>query len=161
MRYKSIILSLLMAVSCVALKAQVVFTSDPHVLLDMDLEAKEKSALLTVTTRSEDYRMKTFPKMIITMMNGSVLEATGKVRNSAPFMSDIGGNVDKEHLMSKALFHITPQQAELFQAGIKRIEIQMTPYNFEHEWESDELGEKLYVRYAESKTHRMIKKTDQ
>ena len=65
---------------------------------------------------------------------------------------------DKEHLMSKAIFQITPQEAELFQAGIKRIEIQMTPYNFEHEWESDELGEKLYGRYAESKTHRMIKK---
>ena len=158
MRYKSIILTLLMAVNCGALKAQVVFTSDPHVFLDMNLEAKEKSALLTVTTRSADYRMKTFPKMTITMMNDSVLETTGMIRNSAPIMSDVGGNVDKEHLMSKALFHITPHQAELFKAGIKRIEIQMQPYNFEHEWKSDELGAKLYERYVESKTHRMFKK---
>lgn len=53
---------------------------------------------------------------------------------------------------------IPPQQAELFQAGVKRIEIQMEPYWFSHEWEEDELGSKLYERYAESKTHRLIKK---
>lgn len=158
MRHKLIILTLLMAANCVALRAQVRFTSDPYVFLDMDLEAKEKSALLTIITRSENYQMKTFPKLTITMMNDSVVEATGKVRNSSPSMAIVGGTVDKDHKESNALFHITQHQAELFKAGIKRIVIQMEPYWFDHEWEKDELGSKLYERYSESKTRYMIKK---
>ena len=158
MRYKPFLFTLLLAANCVAMKAQVVYTKDPYVFLDMDLEAKENSAVLTIITRSESYRMKSFPKLTITMMNDSVLQATGKVRNSSPSMADYGGTVDKTHYESNALFHITPQQAELFQAGIKRIEIQMEPYWFSHDWEEDELGAKLYERYAESKTHRLIKK---
>lgn len=36
--------------------------------------------------------------------------------------------------------------------------VQMDPYWFNHEWENDELGSKLYERYSESKTHYMKKK---
>ena len=41
MHYKQILLTLLLAANCVAMKAQVVYTKDPYVFLDMDLEAKE------------------------------------------------------------------------------------------------------------------------
>lgn len=151
---QKLIISLIGLIAChLTATAQVIFTEDPYIFLNMDLEAKEKSALLTVETRSDRARMKSFPQMTITLMNDSVLILTGKNHNSSTKINsqDIGGTVDKDQLASKALIILTPEQAEMFKSGIKSIEIPMTTYNFFREWASDELGSKLYSRYTESK----------
>ena len=81
---QKLIISLIGLIAChLTASAQVIFTEDPYIFLNMDLEAKEKSALLTVETRSDRARMKSFPQMTITLMNDSVLILTGKNHNSS------------------------------------------------------------------------------
>lgn len=61
---QKLIISLIGLIAChLTAAAQVIFTEDPYIFLNMDLEAKENSALLTVETRSDRARMKSFPQI--------------------------------------------------------------------------------------------------
>ena len=142
--------------SGIASQAQVRNSEDPDITLDMDIEAKKNTAILKLSTYSKTSQMAA-PYVVIKFMNDSVQKLTGHNRNSNMVIpTDVNhGFADRFH--SYCELSLTPQQAEMFQYGVKSIQIHMTPKTYFHEWEKDEMGLLLYGRYLKSKENVMFK----
>lgn len=137
--------------------AQFLFTEDPYDWLLMDIEAVQNSARLWVMVASKDFNRYTsiYPKVELTMMNGEELVLTGRANSSRK------GNFTGRYYSTWIEFRISPQQAELFKYGLKKIKVPMMARLYSHEWEDDVLGWKLYEKYKESLNHSIFKTANQ
>lgn len=158
MKYRFSFLSLILLFCSLSAYAQVRFTEDPTTAINMDIEAKSESAVLSIQTYSRTNQIMPDAYVVITLMNDSVLKLTGPVRNSNRMIDSDTGHGFADRFNSQARFMISPTQAEMFKAGIKNIMIRMAPNAFYHEWKDDELGKPLYARYLISKENVMFKK---
>lgn len=156
MRYKVLLLFLSLFCSTMV-SAQVRFTDDPNIAINLDIEAESKSSLLLVSTYSRTSQILPDPYVVITFMNDSVISLTGRGRNAnKAIKGDIGhGFADKFN--SEAGFIMTPAQTELFKEGIKSLMIRMSPNAYYHEWKNDEIGKPLYARYLISRENVLFK----
>ena len=153
------IILLALAVCCtVGMRAQVRFIDDSNTSINMDIEAKSKSAFLLLETYSRTNQIQPDPYVVITLMNDSVMKLTGAGRNDNIMHNDDQGHGFADRFKSKARFIISPAQAEMFKTGVKSIMIRMVPTAFYHEWTTDEIGQPLYARYAKSKENVMFKR---
>ena len=153
------IILLALAVCCtVGMRAQVRFIDDSNTSINMDIEAKSKSAFLHLETYSRTNQIQPDPYVVITLMNDSVMKLTGAGRNDNIMHNDDQGHGFADRFKSKARFIISPAQAEMFKTGVKSIMIRMVPTAFYHEWTTDEIGLPLYERYATSKENVMFKR---
>lgn len=158
MKYRLLFLSLTLLSSGLSALAQVRFTDDPTTAINMDIEAKSESAILSLQTFSRTNQIMPDAYVVITLMNDSVLKLTGRVRNDNRMIDTDSGHGFADRFNSQATFMISPTQAEMFKAGIKNIMVRMAPNAFYHEWKDDELGKPLYERYLVSKENVMFKK---
>lgn len=155
--YRRIILLALVACCTVGAQAQVRFLDDSNTSINMDIEAKSKSAFLLLETFSRNSQIQPDPYVVITFMNDSVMKLTGRGQNDNIMHGADQGHGFANRFNSKARFIISPAQAEMFKTGVKSIMIRMVPTAFYHEWATDEIGLPLYTRYATSKENVMFK----
>lgn len=155
--YRRIILLALVACCTVGAQAQVRFLDDSNTSINMDIEAKSKSAFLLLETFSRTNQIQPDPYVVITFMNDSVMKLTGRGQNDNIMHGADQGHGFANRFNSKARFIISPAQAEMFKTGVKSIMIRMVPTAFYHEWATDEIGLPLYTRYATSKENVMFK----
>ena len=155
--YRRIILLALVACCTVGAQAQVRFLDDSNTSINMDIEAKSKSAILNLETFSRTNQIQPDPYVVITLMNDSVMRLTGRGRNDNIMHDADQGHGFADRFNSKARFILSPTQAEMFKTGVKSIMIRMVPTAFYHEWATDEIGLPLYTRYATSKENVMFK----
>lgn len=155
---RRIILLALVACCTVAMQAQVRFLDDSNTSINMDIEAKSNSAVLQLETFSRTNQIQPDPYVAITFMNDSVIKLTGRGHNDNIMHDADQGHGFADRFNSKARFIISPEQAEMFKAGVKSIMIRMVPTAFYHEWTTDEIGQPLYARYAISKENVMFKR---
>ncbi len=155
MKRQLLLLSLLL-LSGTAMRAQVRNTDDPDIALDMDIEAKKNTAILKLSTYSRTNQMAA-AYIVVTFMDDSVAKLTGRLRNTNKVIpTDVNhGFADRFH--SYCELNLTTQQAEMFQQGVKSIQIHMVPKSYFHEWEKDEIGKPLYDRYLQSKENVLFK----
>jgi hypothetical protein len=153
------IIFLALVVCCtIRMQAQVRYLDDSNTSINMGIEAKAKSAYLNLETFSRTSQIQSDPYVVITFMNDSVINLTGKGRNDNIMHSDDQGHGFANRFNSKARFIISPAQAEMFKAGVKSLMIRMVPTAFYHEWAIDEIGLPLYTRYTTSKESVMFKR---
>ena len=157
MKYKLIFLSFTLLCCGMSAKAQVRYTEDPNTAINMDIEAKSESAILTIQTFSRTNHIVPDAYVVFTFMNDSIVELTAPVRNSNKMIQSDTGHGFADKLNSNARFIISPSQAEMFKEGIKSLMIRMAPNSFYHEWKDDEIGKPLYARYRISKENVMFK----
>ena len=157
MKCKLLFLSLVL-LSCSHAKAQIVCADDPDISINMDIEAKSKSAILKLTAFSQTSQMSGEPYVVITFMNDSIQKLVGRVRNTNQGIDTDTGHGFSDRFVSRAVFNLSPNQTELFKYGIKSIQIRMLPKTYYKEWERDEMGIPLYQRYLTSKENVMFKK---
>ena len=158
MKCKAFLLALTLLTCSITAKSQVRCLDDPNVSIDMDIEAKSKSAILFLSTYSRTQQMPFDAYVVIKFMNDSIQELTGYTHNkNAGIKTDVDhGFADR--FISKTSMILKEKQAEMFQVGIKSIMIKMLPTSFYREWETDEMGHALYERYIKSKENVMFKK---
>ena len=157
MKCKLLFLSLVL-LSCSHAKAQIVCADDPDISINMDIEAKSKSAILKLTAFSQTSQMSGEPYVVITFMNDSIQKLVGRVRNTNQGIDTDTGHGFADRFVSRSTLNLTPEQAEMFKYGMKSIQIRMLPKTYFKEWKSDELGIPLYQRYLTSKENVMFKK---
>jgi hypothetical protein len=155
--HRRIILLALVACCTVGAQAQVRFLDDSNTSINIDIEAKSKSAFLLLETFSRNSQIQPDPYVVITFMNDSVMKLTGRGHNDNLMHSADQGHGFADRFNSKARFILSPTQAEMFKTGVKSIMIRMVPTAFYHEWTTDEIGQPLYARYAKSKENVMFK----
>jgi hypothetical protein len=155
--YRRIILLALVACCTVGAQAQVRYLDDSNTSINMDIEAKSKSAFLLLETFSRNSQIQPDPYVVITFMNDSVMKLTGRGRNDNIMHDADQGHGFADRFNSKARFILSPAQAEMFKTGVKSIMIRMVPTAFYHEWTVDEIGQPLYARYTKSKENVMFK----
>ena len=158
MKCKAFLLALTLLTCSITAKSQVRCFDDPTVTIDMDIEAKSKSAILFLSTYSRTQQMPFDAYVVIKFMNDSIQELTGYTHNkNAGIKTDVDhGFADR--FISKTSMILKEKQAEMFQVGIKSIMIKMFPTSYYHEWETDFMGHALYERYLQSKENVMFKK---
>ena len=153
-----LLLLLLVLLSGSYVKAQIVCADDPDISINMDIEAKSKSAILKLTAFSQTSQMSPEPYVVITFMNDSIQKLVGRVHNSNKGVDTDEGHGFSDRFVSRATFNLTPTKAEMFKYGIRSIQIRMLPKTYYREWEKDEMGIPLYQRYLTSKENVMFKK---
>lgn len=158
MKCKAFLLALTLLTCSVTVKSQVRNIDDPNVSIDMDIEAKSKSAILFLSTYSRTSQMPHDAYVVIKFMNDSTLELTGYTRNNNAVIETDVDHGFADRFISKTSLRLREKQAEMFQAGIKSIMIKMYPTSYYREWETDEMGHALYARYIKSKENVMFKK---
>lgn len=151
-------LSLTLLVCSLAANSQVRFLDDPNVSLDMDIEAKSKSAILYLSTFSRTNQMTYDSYVVITFMNDSVQQLTGYTYNANEGVETDAGHGFADRFISRTSLKLNESQVEMFKLGIKNIMIKMYPTSYYHEWETDEIGLPLYQRYLISRENVMFKK---
>jgi hypothetical protein len=150
-------LSLTLLVCSLTASSQVRFLDDPNVSLDMDIEAKSKSAILYLSTFSRTSQMTYDSYVVITFMNDSVQQLTGFTHNANEGVKTDVGHGFADRFISRTSLKLSESQVEMFKCGIKNIMIKMYPTSYYHEWETDEIGLPLYQRYLISKENVMFK----
>jgi hypothetical protein len=157
MKCKLLLLSLVLLTGSQA-KAQIRCADDPDITIDMDIEAKSKSAILKLSTYSRTSQMSYDAYVVITFMNDSIQKLVGRAHNDNKGIETDTGHGFADRFVSRSTLNLTPEQAEMFKYGMKSIQIRMLPKTYFKEWKSDELGIPLYQRYLTSKENVMFKK---
>lgn len=158
MKSKLFLLSLTLLTCSMTVRSQVRYLDDPNVSIDMDIEAKSKSAVLDLSTFSRTHQMAYDAYVVITFMNDSVQKLTGYTHNVNDGVKTDEGHGFADRFISRTTLNLNESQVEMFKNGIKSIMIKMYPTSYYHEWETDQLGLPLYQRYLISKENVMFKK---
>ncbi len=122
-----------------------------------DISTENDSIFLKLTVISWKYYFSESPKMLIRLMDNSVISLEGFLIASSEKNSGsvIVGNVAvaSNEYVSEAKFHISKNQIELFTKGIKKVRLSTSPKFHEKEWIRDKLGKKLYQQYKNSSSN--------
>lgn len=109
---------------------------------------------IVATVRSDRMNFLSEPTMKIRTFSGNYLELKGTViGNGSQSAGIISGNVviPVTEISSTAQFQITPQQFEILNEGVDKINLSMTPMNHERTFKKDKIGKKLYQFYQKEK----------
>lgn len=109
---------------------------------------------IVATVRSDRMNFLSEPTMKIRTFSGNYLELKGTViGNGSQSAGIISGNVviPVTEISSTAQFQITPQQFEILNEGVAKINLSMTPMNHERTFKKDKIGKKLYQFYQKEK----------
>ena len=122
--------------------------------MKINVETENDSVFLYVVFTSENKKISDTPKMLLRLMDESVISLDGK--NVSLSQKSDGGVVisgiiiSDNHFISEAKFPISREQISQFQKGIKKLRLNTSPKFHEKEWTSDKIGKKLYEAYMKS-----------
>lgn len=156
---KKIYLNILfLALSCIA-SAQVSYGDNFFVdyNVKINLSTENDSIFLTLMLTSERLKMSDSPKLLLRLMDDSVLSLDGYMlgsTNKSEGAVMIGYTaVAINHYVTEAKFPITKEQAESLSKGVKKLRLNTSPKFHEKEWRKDKVGKKLYEKYKESSSN--------
>lgn len=123
----------------------------------INLSTENDSTFLTLILTSERLKMSDSPKLLLRLMDDSVLSLDGYMlgsTNKSEGAVMIGNTaVAINHFITEAKFPITKDQIEQFSKGIKKLRLNTSPKYHEKEWRKDKIGKKLFAKYKESSSN--------
>ena len=156
---KNYLLVLIIAFSYSYGKAQVSygdnFLVDYNVKINFSTE--NDSIFLTLLLTSERLKMSDNPKLLLRLMDDSVMSLDGCMlgsTNKSEGAVMIGNTaVAINHYVTEAKFPISKEQVESLSKGIKKLRLNTSPKFHEKEWRKDKIGKILYKKYKESSSN--------
>lgn len=152
---KKVLFIFIIFCSCLYVKAQVSFGSANKVKINLITE--KDSTFLTLFLKSEKLKISDSPKMLLRLMDDSVISLDGYMlgaTNKSEGAVMIGYMaVAINHYVTEAKFPITKDQVESLSKGVKKLRLNTSPKLYEKEWNKDKIGIKLYKKYQESSSN--------
>ena len=156
---KKYFLLLLIAFSCLFSKAQVSYGDNFFVdyNVKINLSTENDSTFLTLMLTSERLKMSDSPKLLLRLMDDSVMSLDGYMlgsTNKSEGAVMIGYTaVAINHFVTEAKFPISKEQVENLSKGVKKLRLNTSPKFHEKEWRKDKIGKKLYQKYIDSSSN--------
>ena len=129
-----------------------IFFGDGNVKINVSTE--NDSTFLTLIITSSRLKMSDSPKLLLRLMDDSVISLDGNLLSSSHKSEGavmIGYTaVAINHFITEAKFPISKDQIEQFSKGIKKLRLNTSPQYHEKEWRKDKIGKVLFARYKES-----------
>lgn len=156
---KKALLIILVACSCLSGKAQVSYGDNFFVdyNVKINLSTENDSTFLTLILTSSSIKMSDSPKLLLRLMDDTVLSLDGYMLGSANKSEGailIGYTaVAVNHYVTEAKFPISKEQVESLSKGVKKLRLNTSPNFHEKEWRKDKIGKKLYKKYKESSSN--------
>ena len=119
--------------------------------VQMRITKENNEAFLNVRLQDLTKVMTESPKMLIKLMNDSIINLDGKIMSTSH--KNEGGVVvanivvESDFIVSDAKFPITPEQIKQIGLGVKKLRLNTSPNYHEKEWKKDKIGKKLYEEY--------------
>ena len=156
---KKLLLLFLLTLSYSYSKAQVSYGD--NFLVDynvkINLSTENGSPYLTLILTSERLKMSDTPKLLLRLMDDSVISLEGYLLDSSKKSEGayIIGNIalDVNYNVTEAKFPISKEQVESLSSGVKKLRLNTSPKFHEKEWRKDKTGKKLYNKYLESSSN--------
>ena len=128
------------------------FLVDYNVKINVSTE--NDSTYLTLIITSEKLKMSDSPKLLLRMMDDTVVSLDGHLlsaSNKSEGAVLIGSvAVAVNHFITEAKFPISKEQMEQLSKGVKKLRLNTSPKFHEKVWRQDKIGKKLYAKYKES-----------
>lgn len=156
---KKVLLTFIIACSFLSGKAQVSYGD--NFLVDynvkINLSTENDSIFLTLMLTSERLKMSDNPKLLLRLIDDSVMSLDGYMlgsTNKSEGAVMIGNTaVAINHYVTEAKFPISKEQVESLSKGIKKLRLNTLPKFHEKEWRKDKIGKILYKKYKESSSN--------
>lgn len=124
--------------------------------LRMSFNREQETPYLVVVCVSESCQWGDEPRLLIKLMNDSVMDLSGRLfsTNTASNNGVAIGNIftSSSEIHSIALFPISEQDISRFSIGIKKIRPNLLPKSKDKEWTTDVLGVKLIKEFVRTPT---------
>jgi hypothetical protein len=156
---KKVLLILIIACSCLSGKAQVSYGDNFFVdyNVKINLSTENDSIFLTLVLTSERLKMSDNPKLLLRLMDNSVISLDGYMlgaTNKSEGAVMIGYTaVAINHYVTEAKFPISKNQVDTLSKGVKKLRLNTSPKFHEKEWKKDKIGKVLYNKYIESSSN--------
>lgn len=156
---KKVLLILIIACSCLSGKAQVSYGDNFFVdyNVKINLSTENDSIFLTLILTSERLKMSDSPKLLLRLMDNSVISLDGFMlgaTNKSEGAVMIGYTaVAINHYVTEAKFPISKDQIDTLSKGVKKLRLNTSPKFHEKEWRKDKIGKVLYNKYKESSSN--------
>lgn len=153
---KKVLLILIITCFCLSGKAQVSYGDNFFVdyNVKINLSTENDSIFLTLILTSERLKMSDSPKLLLKLMDDTVLSLDGSMlgsTNKSEGAVMIGYTaVAINHYVTEVKFPISKEQVENLFKGVKKLRLNTSPKYHEKEWKKDKIGKKLYEKYKES-----------
>ncbi|MBR4708805.1 MAG: hypothetical protein IKP30_01675 [Bacteroidaceae bacterium] len=147
---KKLLPILLLILGCAYCSAEVKYGGMSY-SVQMRITKENGEAFLNFRLQDLTKVMTESPKMLIKLMNDSVLNLEGTLMSTSH--KNEGGVVvynivvESEFIVSDAKFPITPEQIQQIGSGVKKLRLNTSPNYHEKEWKKDKIGKKLYEEY--------------
>jgi hypothetical protein len=156
---KKVLLILIIACSCLSGKAQVSYGDNFFVdyNVQINLSTENDSIFLTLILTSERFKMSDSPKLLLRLMDDSVISLDGYMlgaTNKSEGAVMIGYTaVAINHYVTEAKFPISKDLVDKLSKGVKKLRLNTSPKFHEKEWRKDKIGKFLYKKYVESSSN--------
>ena len=156
---KKVLLILIIACSCLSGKAQVSYGDNFFVdyNVQINLSTENDSIFLTLILTSERFKMSDSPKLLLRLMDDSVISLDGYMlgaTNKSEGAVMIGYTaVAINHYVTEAKFPISKDLVDKLSKGVKKLRLNTSPKFHEKEWRKDKIGKILYKKYVESSSN--------
>lgn len=156
---KKILLILMITCSCLSGKAQVSYGDNFFVdyNVKINLSTENDSIFLTLILTSERLKMSDSPKLLLRLMDDSVISLDGYMlgaTNKSEGAVMIGYTaVAINHYVTEAKFPISKDLVDKLSKGVKKLRLNTSPKFHEKEWRKDKIGKILYKKYVESSSN--------
>lgn len=120
----------------------------------INVSTENDSTYLTLILTSESLKMSDSPKLLLRMMDNTVVSLDGHLL-SASNKSEGGVVVSgiilsSDYFITEAKFPISKEQMNHFKVGVKKLRLNTSPKYHEKEWKRDKIGAILYNAYVKS-----------
>lgn len=125
--------------------------------MKINVSTENDSIFLTVIYSDTKKKLTDTPKLLIRLMDDSVISLEGKLlgfgNKSDGGVVISGVIVEDSYYVSEAKFPIQKEQILDFKKGIKKLRLNTSPKYHEKSWTSDKIGRKLYGNYLRSSSN--------
>ena len=125
--------------------------------MKINISTEKDSIYLVVTYTDSKNKLTDTPRMLIRLMDNSVISLEGKmmgVQSKSDGGVVISGvYVASNHFVSEARFPISIDEMQSFKHGLKKLRLNTSPKYHEKEWKRDKIGKKLYENYIKSSSN--------
>ena len=155
-RLKIVFLSIILIMYAFSANAQASYGDNFFVdyNVKINVSTENDSTFLTLIITSSRLKMSDSPKLLLRLMDDSVISLDGNLLSSSHKSEGavmIGYTaVAINHFITEAKFPISKDQIEQFSKGIKKLRLNTSPQYHEKEWRKDKIGKVLFARYKES-----------
>jgi len=155
-RLKIVFLSIILITYAFSANAQASYGDNFFVdyNVKINVSTENDSTFLTLIITSSRLKMSDSPKLLLRLMDDSVISLDGNLLSSSHKSEGavmIGYTaVAINHFITEAKFPISKDQIEQFSKGIKKLRLNTSPQYHEKEWRKDKIGKVLFARYKES-----------